>query len=1136
MRLRALLLSSQWWYGRESRRMIALAFVLSLAVFSAPQPALSQTTYGSIVGLAKDPSGAVLPGTAVTITNEGTRDARESKTDSTGFYRVPNLLPGFYTVSAQLQGFKTWTSTGIEVRLNQAATIDINMELGAITQTVEIRGEVPLLQTVDSTVGNVVGQKQVQNLPLNGRDFTQLTLLVPGAAPASLPGGFFVIGGQPVAVSGNRPDQNNYTLDGTYNNETFFKFYGLRPSVDAIQEFNIQTNIVSARYGAGGVHVDLATRSGSNNYHGSVFEFLRNDKLDANDFFRNASGASKPSFRMNNFGAVFGGPVHIPKLYNGRDRTFFFLNYEGLRRSRGGSGLAIVPTAAMLAGDLRFNTDGSAIPQIYDPFTTCGFGANPACALDGQGNPILTRQPFLNNQIPTNRFDPVSAVWNQMFYANPANVPNRVIAGVAENLINTQAEVLQQDQFTMRGDHRISDTDNVYARFSFSNVPILERQVLPTQMRNRTNSFRNLTFNWAHTFNATTALEFRYGYSRDNIHFDTPYQSPGFQALINAGFTGVPPKFQGFDTSINLSPSGFAGADLFVFQNGPDRNHQFIGNLLMSRGRHTINVGVDIKRTAMFHDGQFSNWAFTDVPTADPQNLGNTGFSFASFLLGVPSTADRIIGNAALDGRQTDHQFYLQDDIKLTSNLTMNIGLRYEWNQWFRFVNDTISGFDSSNDEFVWAGYNYILGQPSNTRRTFTDPDFNNFAPRLGFAYRLNDKTTVRLGYGVFYARAMTWEASQNRGNWPYAVAQTLTGLNTAGPTARFDNVFPSIDLAAVTPSATHTADRRGRWPYMQQWNLHIQRELAKDLMLEVGYVGSKGTKLSTFISPNDPRPGPGVIGCPDPFNILPAGSCTGSVDHPRPHPKQAAYSENFMANNSRYHSLQTKLERRFTGGLSLIGSYTWSKNIDLASTFGGDIPQDYYNRKVGYGRSQFDLRHNFVVSSLYELPFGPGRRYLNVSGPAGKILEGWNINSIVSLRSGFPFNVCVDKDIANVGTRGGCQHPDQIAEPSLSDSQRTPQAWFNTSAYAYAADFTFGSTGRNTGQGPGFKSVDLGLHKITKITENHRIEFRAEFFNAFNNVNFANPASTFGAGGFGTITSTVSNSREIQFALKYSF
>lgn len=304
---------SQMCFGRESRRLIALAFALCLAVFSAIQPAFSQTTYGSIVGTAKDPSAAVLPGAAVTVTNEGTRDSRQVKTDGTGFYRMHNLLPGFYTVSAQLQGFKTWTGTGIEVRLNQASTIDINMELGAITQTVEIVGEVPMLQTVDSTVGNVVGQRSVQNLPLNGRDFTQLTLLVPGAAPASLPGGFFVIGGQPVAVSGNRPDQNNYTLDGTYNNETFFKFYGLRPSVDAIQEFNIQTNIVSARYGAGGVHVDLATRSGTNDYHGAAFEFLRNDALDANDFFRNASNTSKPPFRMNNFGGVFGGPVRIDR-------------------------------------------------------------------------------------------------------------------------------------------------------------------------------------------------------------------------------------------------------------------------------------------------------------------------------------------------------------------------------------------------------------------------------------------------------------------------------------------------------------------------------------------------------------------------------------------------------------------------------------------------------------------------------------------------------------------------------------------------------------------------------------------------------------------------------------------------------
>jgi len=1100
---------------------------------------LAQTTVGSIVGTVKDPSGAVLPGAAITVTNEATAIAREATSNPAGDFAVLNLLPGRYTVSARLQGFKTWTATGIEVRLNQSTTVDITLELGPITQSVEVVGAVPLLQTVESTVGNVVDQRRVQELPLNGRDFTQLTLLVPGAAPASLPGGFFVIGGQPVAVSGNRPDQNNYTLDGTYNNETFFKHYGVRPSVDAIQEFNIQTNITSARFGVGGAHVDIATRSGGNDFHGSVFEFLRNDNLDANDWFRNSTPLSagqtkapRPEFRQNNFGVAIGGPIWIPKVYRGRDRTFFFFNYEGLRRRRESTILGIVPTSAMLNGDLRFDTSGNPIPQIYNPFTTCGYGENPPCTdisgPDGEPDGVvdsydLTREPFPNNQIPSDLIDPVSAVYAQMFYAS--NPPNRATTATdPRNLINTTPLKLDTDQFTTRVDHKLSDKDTVFARFTYSNIPMKEPLTLPTQVRNRQNGFRNFTLSDTHIFNPTTVLEFRYGYSRDNISFNSLFPPPGFQALINAGLSGIPPKFIGFDTPINLDTSGFSGAEMFVFQNGPDRNHQWIGNLMKIKGRHTFNTGLEIKRAAMFHDGQFSNWGFTATATADPQNVTETGYALASFLLGLPDTAQRLIGNAALDAIASNYHFYLHDDIKVTSNLTLNVGMRYEWSQWFRFRNDTISGFDSTIGQFVWAGYNYILGLPPNTRRTFTDPDFNNFAPRFGFAYRLGEKTTLRGGYGVFFAGLMTWEASQNRGNWPYAIGQTLTGLNKDYPTSRYTNLFPSIDITKVAPVTQHTANRRGRWPYIQQWNMHIQRELAKDLLLEVGYVGNKGTKLSTFISGNDARPGPGTVGTPE---------------HPRIFTNNEAFSENFMANNSRYHALQTKVERRFTSGLSLLASYTWSHNIDLASTFSGDQPQDFWNRKAGYGNSSFDLRHNFTLSSLYQLPFGPGRRFANVSGPAGKILEGWNLATIVSLHSGFPFTVFINSDVANVGSRGLFQHASYAApgvNPCLPESERTVDRWFNTDACVMPAQYTFGNVGRNTMIGPGFKNFDLALHKVTRIRENHSLEFRTELFNAFNNVNFGNPASTLGNADFGKISWTRNASREIQFALKYIF
>ncbi|PYV10188.1 MAG: hypothetical protein DMG23_08500, partial [Acidobacteria bacterium] len=902
---------------------------LSLVILFSGPSLLGQTTNGSIVGNVKDPSGAVLPGATITVSNEDTKISRDVTTSQTGDFSASNLLPGSYSVTAKLAAFKTLIRSGVVVRLNQATTVDLVMDLGSTTQSVEVTGTVPLLQTTEGTIGHVVEQRRIQNLPLNGRDFTQLTLLIPGAAQASLPGtGFFVINafGTSVAVSGNRPDQNNFTLDGTYNNETFFKHFGIRPSVDAIEEFSIQTNITSARYGVGGAHIDIASRTGTNALHGSAYNFLRNDAVDANDFFRNASNVKKPAFRMNNFGGVIGGPVWLPKVYDGRNKSFWFFNYEGLRFSRESSALGIVPTAAMLNGDLSKDTAGNPIPQIFNPFTTCGFGTNPACATDANGNPILTRQPFTNNQIPSTLFDPVSSVYSQIFYVS--NPPNRSIPGDPNNLINTRANTLHTNQYNIRGDQKITDKWNMFGRWSWSKLNQIQPLSLPTQAWSQLNNFRNLTLSSTYVFNPTTVFEFRYGYALDNIFFGSSYPPPGFQALLNAGLKGLPPKFIGFDTPLNLDSEGFSTANMFVFHNGPDKNHQIIGNVMKARGRHTFNVGTEFKRTRMFHDGQFANWAFRSDPTSDPQNRGTTGYGLASYLLGIPSHADRIIGNAALDAVALNYHYYIQDDIKLTPKLTLNFGIRYEYSEWFKFRFNTAAGYDSSLDNgqttdrylgFVWSGYNYVLGLPANTRREITDPDWNNFAPRFGFAYRLNDRTTLRGGYGVFYAGLMTWEWSQFRGNWPYAVTQTLDGLNRDFPTSRYSNVFPSIDLGSVPPSATHSGNRHDRWPYIQEWNLHVQRELAKDLLLEVGYVGTKGTKLSSFISNNDPRPGDGTVGCPDPFGLLPAGTCLPTDNHPRPHRNIGPYSSNFMANNSRYHGLQTKVERRFASGLSLL-------------------------------------------------------------------------------------------------------------------------------------------------------------------------------------------------------------------------
>jgi hypothetical protein len=952
-------------------------------------------------------------------------------------------------------------------------------------------------------VGTVVENKQVVEMPLNGRNFTQLTVLVPGSIPT---GGatFQTSNGTRVAISGATPDDNNYTLDGVNNNETFFKAYAIQPSIEALQEFKIQTNITNAEYGnAAGANISLVTKSGSNDFHATVFEFLRNDVLDARD----PNATTRPKFRQNQYGAVVTGPVI-------KNRTFFMFNYEAYRFRRGATALATVPTAAQLAGDLSHDWQGRVAPQIFDPLTT-----RP----DPNDATKLIRDPFVGNIIPSNRLDPITKKHADVMYAPyPPNLP-----GQPSNLINTEASSNDADQYNFRIDHKFTEKNNFFVRMSWSDSNQTAPQGIPGIPSYTTNSFRNFMGSDTHMFNSTTILETRFAYHFNNL-FNTIECPGGYDAvkqfIDSTGLQGVPySKNPDFPTwpRMNFSDYSEANQDGYPFQ---DATYQFVANLSKNKGKHFIKVGMDYQHRNNYDDGLFSAiYTFTKEPTQDPQNLGSTGQGIAAYLLGFPTTGQRNIGNTRAAMFWNGYYPYIQDDIKVNSKLTINLGLRYDYTQWPRAIDGQMGSFDIYTGDWVWTDTNPITGEPANRENGLINPDRNNFAPRAGAAYMLNNKTTLRGGYGMFYNTDFIWEAQGTRGNWPFAIAETLTQLNYTYPTSPIKTTFNTYlevqPNTPVPPGAQHIHDRQRKVGYTHQWNFTLQRELVQGMVLEVGYVATKSGKRSLFANTNTAPPGPGD---PNPR---------------RKYPELGTTSIMTDTGRGEYHGLQTKLEKRFSKGLSFTANYTYSKNLNLAGTgfSGSESPQNPDRPEDDWGLSGLHRRHLFSSNWIYELPFGRGRTYgNNMSKVADAFLGGWQVSGIVTMYSGQALTVTVPRDTANIGARGVNQRANNTGQSPDIDNQ-TRAAWFNTSVFFVPPLYTFGNSGRGVVIGPGSQNWTLGVYKNFIIAERHRVQFRAEAYNAFNHPNWPNPNTNVESANFGKITS-VSGSRSLQFGLKYSF
>jgi hypothetical protein len=1111
---------------RRGGSVVSFLLLLVLAGFPSTQ-GLAQTVNGSFSGTVLDQSEAAVPGASVSIANAATGVSRETTTNASGEYAFPNVRPGVYNFTVRFQGFATLENQGVTLLVNQNARLDFTLKPGSVQEQVTVAAQAPLANLVNATVGTVIGSEKVEQLPLNGRQFTQLILLTPGAAPQSSgQQGFFEIhtdyGAVSPAVNGSRPEMNNFAIDGVENNELFFNFAAINPPPDAIQEFNVQTGMSSGQYGrAAGANVNVVTRSGGNEIHGDVWEFLRNTHLDARNFFN----PDVSIFHQNQFGATLGGPLRKNKVWG-------FGWYEGFRKTLGSSSLSRIPTPAELNGDL------SAFPPIYNPLSTRQVGT------DTQGNPIFARDSFAGNQIPPALLNPTALAVAKYVY--PA--PNYVASGV--NFLNTDPVVTNTDQFGVRVDAALSTKTNIFGRFAWDKAKRILPGSLPSQPTNQFQLGVQPVIGLTHTFSPTALLDVHAQYLRTSIQLLGNF--PPVDFLESNGLlrdwpaqTGLRPVLPGFSISDVNGVPGTAQS----LPGGPINNWQYSAAFTKIAGKQTLTMGGSVVRTWVLDNCTYASGSFDSLPTSDPQNSGTTGSGLASYLLGVPSAASDLRGSAEQKLFGNYYGLYLDDVWRATPKLTVTVGVRYDYAsplQEGQGRQGSVDFYDSTPAQTVWlldqaARPQIDLSASSATIKRVSngifEPDRKNWAPRLAVAYRLPHDLVVRSGYGIFYDfnQSNVQNTQDIMGQWPFGFG-FFTPPNLNQPTVANPlpqnilgvNVFPPFVPSAEPPgSPGFAANRFNRRPYVQVWNLGVDKTLTNDWLVSVTYLGSKGTRIP--VSPTlNIAPAPG-LGVPQLRAAL---------------PQFAPFEVTAAWGNSSYEAGQVKVEKRFSKGLSFLAAYTFGKSIDYQSaTHGSAQPgtgiQNGLNFRADRAVSDFDAPQNFVFSYVYDLPFGAGQRFGSGAEKVPRyLMSGWQINGIISLHSGFPVNIFIPFDNANTGsgTFGTTERPSINGSLLPQGFQQNIQHWFNTAAL-YLAPFgtAYGDLGRNAIRQDGLQNFDFGIVKRSKLTERTALEFRGEFFNFFNHPNFGPPDGNFSDLTFGQVLSA-GNPRFIQFGLKLHF
>ena len=1069
--------------------LLAVALFIAAMAFAAVD--------GTILGTVYDPSGAVVSNAKIVVRSETTNLERETKTGSEGNYTVPGLSPGPYTVTVEAPGFKRDVYDKLDLRVEQSLRVDATLTVGQTSESVEVSTQTQLVDTDAASLGQVINRERVNRLPLNGRFFLQLALLSPGSN-AGAPGNRQESNqeGNSVAVNGARSAANTYLIDGVDNSSGFNGYYVVSPSVDAIQEFKVQTNAYTAEFGrSAGAQINLITRSGSNQFHGSLFEFLRNDALDANNWFSNAGGlTTKPPYRRNQFGGAVGGPVL-------KNRTFFFFNYEGTRIRQAQTRVATVPTAAMKMGDF------SGLATIYDPLTL----------LNGQ------RTPFANNMIPSSRISSASKDLE-------GYVPNPTGPGLSGNFTRNASLKDDTNQYGFRLDQKIGDKGQLFVRFFYAPRSVDNPSTFGTPAIGdgsfssgvtETDGRHLYALGYSHVFSPTLINEFRAGYNRFVWLYNQ--NNLGHDYAKEAGIQGLPgdPDVVGFP-QINITGFNSWGDAGFVPNiTRPDATINVNDGLTWVKGAHTFKAGIDFRyNDRFFLTGSAFRGSFAFNGTYTASQPGGSGTPLADYLLGFTSSASRTVGTNEAYSQSRFYHYYAQDDWKVSRRLTVYLGLRFEWNPPYFAKDNRITNFNFTNGALVFADPKYNPGNlnfptgVANTRSTI-NADKNGWAPRFGFAYRLTEdnKTSLRGGYGLFFDQETgNPQLNMSLSNPPFQFNAAVSP-NQATPDTQLATAFAFTPQFGGTPGL-EAFQMNFKNSYIQHWNISLQRELG-GVLFEAAYAASSGTHLISRNSQNQPLPG------------------LGSIQARRPYPLFAGITYDGSFGSSNYNSLQLKSEKRLTKGISFLASYTWSKSIDNSSQFDTSSPNPQNYTSYMRGPSNFDQTHRGVVSGIWELPFGKGRRFISgANAVTNAILGGWNLSEIFTAASGFPFTVTIPVDRANIGT--GSQRPDVVGNWNVSN--QSVAQWFNPSAFALPALYTFGNAGRNILRGPGFVNLDSSIMKRFYPVERQFLEFRCELFNATNTPSFGLPSSTIGTSSAGRITSLQSINRQIQFALRYEF
>jgi hypothetical protein len=1095
------------------RRSLRLPLrLIILALCSVPLTAFVQQETATMKGTVRDATGAVLSRTVVIATNIRTNIPNKTVTDENGFFTIPSLRPGEYSVSAESPGFSKTVRTGVTLEVGQVASIDLTLQPGAVSETVEVVSATPLLDTQTSSRGLVIGERQIRELPLNGRDYIQLGLLAPGVqsgTPRLASVNFKGV----LNVNGNRTFNNVFLLDGVDNISYSNSFRGenvqlVQPSIEALQEFKIQTNAYSAEYGrSSGAVVNATIKSGTNHLRGSVYEFFRNDKLDAANFFSNALGQPKPKRERNQFGTAAGGPLV-------RDRTFWFADYEGLRDKEGIPRTRLVPTAAEKAG--LFST------VVVDPFAP----GRPAFAQNAQGQWV----------IPAERWDPVGA-------AIVALIPDaNAIAGGQPVYASTPVTDTRQDQFDVRVDHQLASTVTMFGRYSFVDTLTFRPAPLPglgegsfnDAFGSNDNRSQGLALGATWTISPTLVGDIRFGASRGDYYTTPP--NAGIDGPAEIGLRNVPsdPAIVGGIPKVNIQGLDAVGRHTSTPQFQTPRTWNPRATFTLIRGPHLVKFGGEYLDVST---------RINDLnATIGRMNFENrfTNRAVGDLLLGLPSQL-ALTSYTVMDQGQKMQFYFVQDDYRLSKTLTANVGLRYEYATPPVEKNNQFANFDPATGTMIFAKDGSIFD------RALIHPDRNNFAPRIGFAYAPGHKTVVRGGYGIFYTHTVRQGREGLLGfNPPYLIDNLLqTGVSGAAAVAsaapfRLVDGYPSglLEPGAIAPTVGRRAqDPNQRTPYVQQYNIGVQHELRPDLLLDIAFVGNKGTKLNGFRNLNQRA----VITNPD-------GSQSAG---PRPYPNfgDIQWMENRVS--STYKSLQTRLEKRFSKSMSGLISYTWGEALtgapDHISTSGGGPgfdtgvfrePQDGNNLRAEYGPAEFDVTHRFVASYIWELPFGNGRRFgREWSGPVDFLLGGWQVSGITTAQSGLALTATLaGASVLNLGGERRAR-PMLVGNPVLPESERTLTRYFNTDAFAAfsPAPQAFGNAGIGIMRGPGYVNFDVTLAKNFRLGENRSVQFRTELFNALNHPNFGPPNLQRESSGFGQIL-TAGNGRIVQLGLKFYF